>query len=137
MNDPRLIVQELYAAFGRGEIEVILDTLHPNVAWEAWNVEHYAQNARVPWLQPHNNRESVREFFAIIGRFTWIDFRVLSLMSSQTQVAAEIQAEWKTPGGFHVKEEEMHLWTLNEQGQVVRFRHYLDTAKHIAAAKAR
>jgi hypothetical protein len=29
--------------------------------------------------------------------------------------------------------QEMHLWTLDDQGRVVRLRHYVDTAKHIAA----
>lgn len=135
MQEPSAVVRALYAAFGRGDIDSIVDALHPQVAWEAWTMDHSAQRARVPWLQPYNDREAVREFFAIISRFTWIEFRVLSLMSGNNQVAAEVQAEWKTPGGFHVKEEEMHLWTLNNQGQVVRFRHYLDTAKHIAAAQ--
>jgi len=134
MQDPKTIVQEFYAAFARGDVESIVKGLHPHVAWEAWTVDNYAQKARVPWLQPHNTRESVREFFSILGGFTWIDFRVLSLMSGGNQVAAEVHAEWKSPSGFHVKEEEMHLWTLNDQGQIVRFRHYLDTAKHIAAA---
>lgn len=27
-----------------------------------------------------------------------------------------------------------HLWSFNDAGRVVRFRHYLDTAKHIWAA---
>jgi hypothetical protein len=31
------------------------------------------------------------------------------------------------------RDEELHLWTLDDDGQVVRMRHYVDTAKHIAA----
>jgi hypothetical protein len=31
-------------------------------------------------------------------------------------------------------DEELHLWTFDEDGRVVRLRHYRDTAKHIAAA---
>jgi hypothetical protein len=30
-------------------------------------------------------------------------------------------------------DEELHLWTLDEQQKIVRMRHYVDTAKHIAA----
>jgi ketosteroid isomerase-like protein len=33
-----------------------------------------------------------------------------------------------------VRDEEIHLWTFNDAGQVVRLRHYTDTAKHMAAA---
>lgn len=35
----------------------------------------------------------------------------------------------------HYRDEEMHLWTFDEQGKVIRLRHYADTAKHMAAAK--
>jgi ketosteroid isomerase-like protein len=36
-------------------------------------------------------------------------------------------------GGGHYRDEEMHLWTFNEDGKVTRLRHNTDTAKHIAA----
>jgi len=32
-------------------------------------------------------------------------------------------------------DEEIHLWTFDESGRVVRLRHYLDTAKHIATSR--
>jgi ketosteroid isomerase-like protein len=39
------------------------------------------------------------------------------------------------PDGRRLRDEEMHLWTVNAAGRVTRFRHYLDTAKHIALAR--
>jgi uncharacterized protein len=36
-------------------------------------------------------------------------------------------------GGGHYRDEEIHLWTFDDAGKVVRLRHYVDTAKHIAA----
>jgi hypothetical protein len=27
----------------------------------------------------------------------------------------------------------LHLWTFDDQGKVVRMRHYIDTAQHLAA----
>jgi hypothetical protein len=38
-----------------------------------------------------------------------------------------------TPKGGHSLYEELHLWTFDEHQQVVRLRHHVDTAKHIAA----
>jgi uncharacterized protein len=37
--------------------------------------------------------------------------------------------------GTIVRDDEIHLWTFDSSGEVVRFRHYLDTAKHIEAAR--
>ena len=75
--------------------------------------------------------------FMIVGGFTFNDFRVLSVMGNEDHVAAEIQFDAEIPEtGAHLKEEEIHLWTFNDKGEVIRFRHYSDTAKHIAAAKA-
>jgi ketosteroid isomerase-like protein len=45
-----------------------------------------------------------------------------------------IEVEVPDTGG-HYRDEEMHLWTFNDAGQVVRLRHYTDTAKHITAAR--
>lgn len=37
------------------------------------------------------------------------------------------------PGGGSYRDEEIQLWTFNDDGKVCRLRHYVDTAKHIAA----
>ena len=80
-------------------------------------------------------KEGAQEFFRALGYLRITDFRVLSLMSNENQVAAEIALEAEVPAaGSHIRDEEIHLWTFDEQGQVVRFRHYVDTAKHIAVA---
>ena len=63
------------------------------------------------------------------------DFRVLSIMAGDHQVAAEFVIEADIPStGGHYRDEEMHLWTFNAEGKVTRLRHYTDTAKHIRAA---
>jgi ketosteroid isomerase-like protein len=58
-------------------------------------------------------------------------------MADDNQVAAEVVIEVEIPvTGGHYRDEEMHLWTFDETGKVIRLRHYIDTAKHIAAWKA-
>jgi hypothetical protein len=37
--------------------------------------------------------------------------------------------------GRALHEQEVHLWRFDATGRVTRFRHSLDTAKHIALAK--
>jgi hypothetical protein len=38
-------------------------------------------------------------------------------------------------GGGRFRDEELHLYTLDEDGKVARMRHYVDTAKHVAASR--
>jgi uncharacterized protein len=53
------------------------------------------------------------------------------------RLIAETEIVIDTPAGGGVRDEELHLWTFNAHGKVQRFRHYFDTAKHIAAAQGR
>jgi hypothetical protein len=75
----------------------------------------------------------VAEFFAAVGQLQIQDFQVLDVVAGERQVAAEVVIEFSTPTGGRSRDEELHLWTLDERHQVVRMRHYVDTAKHIAA----
>jgi ketosteroid isomerase-like protein len=127
-------VAAIYEAFGRGDIAAILATLSDSVQWEAW-ADNNAQRAGVPWLQAKTGKAGAGQFFEVIGQFTIHDFQVLSVMGGESQVAAEILIEATVPTGVRYRDEEMHLWTFDATGKVTRFRHYVDTAKHIAAAR--
>ena len=133
MNDHLSTVAAIYESFGRGDIPAILERLADDVRWEEWT-DNEAQKAGVPWLQPRRGKDAVREFFKIVGEFTITEFRVLSLMAGGNQVVAEVVIEAAVPGGGHYRDEELHLWTFDDEGRVIRMRHYTDTAKHMAAA---
>ena len=127
-------VQQIYAAFARGDIPAIVELLDDNVQWETW-ADSSAHAADVPWLRAGNGKAAALRFFEEIGRWKFEDFQVLGLMASETQVAAEAIVDAVLPGGQRLRDEEMHLWNVNPAGKVTRFRHYADTAKHIAAAR--
>lgn len=127
-------VKSIYDAFGRGDVAAILDRLHEDVRWEEW-ADSSAQAAGVPWLVARRGRAGAAEFFGVIGQFRFDSFEVRSLMAGENQVAAEVTIDCTIPStGAHIRDEEIHLWTFDDAGRVVRFRHYTDTAKHIAAA---
>jgi ketosteroid isomerase-like protein len=135
MNDPLATVGAIYAAFGRGDIPAILDQLAEDVRWEEWE-NNSAQQAGVPWLLARRGKTGVLEFFGVMGGMQMRDFRVLSLMAGGNQVAAEIEIEFDVPStGRTLRDQELHLWTCDDDGKVVRLRHYVDTAKHTAAAQ--
>ena len=134
MNDHLATVGKIYQAFGQGDIPTILAHMADDVQWEAW-ADNSAQKAGVPWLQARQGKDGVLAFFQVLGGMPVKDFQILSLMAGGNQVAAEFVIEVEVPAtGGHYRDEEIHLWTFNEAGQVIRLRHYTDTAKHIAAA---
>lgn len=127
-------MQSIYAAFGRGDIPAILDCLADDVAWEHWE-SHWGQRGGVPWLTRRTGKAGAKAFFEVIAGLQFREFAVKGLMAGDRQVAAEIVVEIAEPGGGVLRDEEMHLWNFNEEGKVSRFRHYADTAKHIAASR--
>jgi ketosteroid isomerase-like protein len=127
-------VAEIYAAFGRGDVPAILATLADDVAWDEWQ-DSFAQRAGVPYLAPRAGRDDVAGFFGELATMTVLDFAVLDIIGSGRQVAAEVRASFALPNGGRFADEELHLWTFDDRGRVSRFRHYCDTAKHIAAGR--
>jgi uncharacterized protein len=129
-------VQRIYGAFGRGDVPAILDEVAEDVAWEQWG-ENHAQRAGVPWLAERHGHEGVKDFFGIAGAFDIREFQVLSLMAGGDQVAVEVVMDATPQDGAHFRDEELHVWTFDGNGKVKRMRHYVDTAKHMAAARVR
>jgi ketosteroid isomerase-like protein len=51
-------VQEIYKAFGRGDVPAILDKLDDHVEWET-----QVPVPGVPWLQSRRGKENIADFF--------------------------------------------------------------------------
>jgi ketosteroid isomerase-like protein len=128
------VIQDIYSAFGRGDVASILDHVADDCRWESWD-HHTAQRAGVAYLQPQHGPAGVADFFSEVARLQIHDFQTGDLLASETQVAVEVIIDASTPSGGRFRDEEMHLWTLNGEGRVTRLRHYVDTAKHIAASE--
>ena len=129
------IVQALYAAFGRGDAAAFLSHLHDDVGWEAWDANE-AQRAGVPYLIARNGKAEVTGFFAAAAGLEMHDLKVLGFLTNENQVAVEVEIEFTVKAtGKRLRDQELHLWTL-AGGKVTRLRHYIDTAKHIAANRA-
>ena len=128
-------VADIYSAFGRGDVPAILDSLADDVSWDEWEHGHDGQRAGVAHLAPHRGVQGAAEFFAAIAGWTVREFAVLDVIGAGRQVVAEVRAVFDLPNGTRLADEELHLWTFDDAGKVTRFRHYVDTAKHIRAAR--
>ena len=128
-------VSALYEAFGRGDLPAILARLANDVQFDADWIDHHGQRAGVEHMTARRGQAEVAKFFKLIAGWQVDEFTVLDLMASGEQVAAEVRVAFTLPNGGRFIDEEVQLWTFDPAGKVKRLRHYVDTAKHIAAAQ--
>ena len=117
-------VQQIYEAFGKGDIEGILGRLADNVEWE------YGINSTdVPWLQPRRGRAQVAAFFQALGAMDIHTFQPKAIIESGNTVVAlaDFDATVKATGRRISEEDEVHVWHFDAAGKVSRFRHRADT----------
>jgi ketosteroid isomerase-like protein len=122
-------VQDIYAAFGRGDVAAILERLDEGVEWE------YGAASEVPWLQPRRGRTGAAEFFASLTALEIQTFILKAILEGDGLVVAliDVEATVKATGKRYVEEDEVHIWYFDENGKVVRFRHRVDTHQHYQA----
>lgn len=122
-------VQQIYAAFGRGDVPAILEHLAEDVEWETAD-----NSAGLPWLEPRRGRTEVPAFFATLGALEFHKFEPSTLLESGDTVVALIDLDVEVKAtGRRVVEEEVHIWRFGDDGRVRRFDHKVDTYRHWAA----
>lgn len=120
-------VLAMYESFNRGDIPAIIEQVADDVNWEKWT-DNYAQKADVPYLRSQTGKNGVADFFVAVEDLGVKKIDILSVLEGGNQIAVELEIETSK-----FSDEEIHLWTFNDEGRVTRFRHYIDTAKQIAA----
>jgi uncharacterized protein len=131
-------VHQLYGAFGRGDIQAILDRLAPGVRWDHWPDGGGAQRHGVPWLAERTGPEDVGAFFATLSALEFHRFEPTELIGDGDRVVALIDVDVTVRAtGERFRDAEVHLWTFDLQGRVSEFRHVVDTAKHVEALHPR
>jgi hypothetical protein len=117
----------MYESFNKGDIPAIIEQVAETVDWEKWT-DNYAQKADVPYLRSQTGKSGVADFFVAVEDLGVKKIDILSVLEGGNQIAVELEIETSK-----FNDEEIHLWTFNDEGKVTRFRHYIDTAKQIAA----
>lgn len=123
------IIQEMYAAFGCGDIAAVLKRLHPEVLWAA-NVDRAIPAAlAVPCYEPGRGHAFVAEYFQKLARgYDIHEFQILSFMEGGNEVAVRLRINFTIrPTGKRVSGEVIHHYILNDDGLVTRFLDIEDT----------
>jgi len=118
-------IEEMYAAFGRGDVPVVLGTLHSEIEW--WEAENFIYADKNPYRGPQSVLMGV---FARILK-DWDGFTVTPdevLDAGETVVGRGHYAGKYRKTGRAVKAQFAHVFKFKD-GKVVLFQQYTDTAQ--------
>lgn len=128
-------IQELYAAFGRGDLEAILAGIADEPDWSFDLPDSVPGATAVPMLRNLRTKADVAEvyFGAVTREMEWHSFVPRAFFASGDDVVTVLDLDFTVRAtGRRVTASEVHHFTLAD-GKIVRYRPYLDTATFIAA----
>ncbi len=122
------LVEQIYAAFGRGDLTALINALSEDVIWSV------PRGAEIPWGGRRRGHKEVSQFFQVIAEKLEVNgFKPREYFTRGDKVIA---LGWER---IHVKStgrtyevEWAHEWKVSD-GKVTEFREYADTATIIEA----
>jgi ketosteroid isomerase-like protein len=130
-DDNLATVRAIYDAFGRGDVEAILERVTDDVDWSA-----EAASTAAPWYGPRSGKSAVADFFGdLSGAVEVEDFTPISLAAGDDDVHAFVRFAFRAPAtdrraAMHLH----HYWRLRD-GKVAYYRGTEDTEQtaHVLA----
>lgn len=117
-------MQQMYAAFGRGDIASILSEVTDDVDWGTETVA-----TEIPWYRIRHGRAGVADFFATLA--SEVDFPKFEpnlFAASGDQVLVRVDYEYRLKkNGRSATAKSVHQFTIRD-GKVAQFRAFEDTA---------
>jgi len=122
MNNVEL-VQSLYDAFKRGELETIYAATDPNVKWIS-----LADPALIPWGGERKGVQGAKEFFREIAEHVEFEsFTPQEFFAGSDSVTVLGHSTARvTPSGSRVEHDWAHIFKIDD-GKVTEFREFTDT----------
>ena len=134
MADHAATVATIYEAFGRGDVDAILEHLADDVEWEAG-----IRDTGLDYLRERHGKQEVTGFFAaLMANVSLTHFEPLALCAAGDYVTVPVRHAGSIVGGGEVPmTTEVHVWRFGPDGKVVSFQHVFDYAIHERAAAER
>lgn len=126
------VVQDAYAAFGRGDVEALLGYFDENIVWKP--VTGVA--GHVPTAGERRGKASVGEFFKIVSeQVNFLRFEPREFVAQGDKVVAIGHYVAKVPTGRGFESDFVMVFALRD-GKVVQFQEFSDSAAINAAYDA-
>ncbi len=118
------LVQDVYGAFGRGDIQAVLDTLAPDVTWGLVGREQ-----DLPFAGIRQGKAGAAEFFRALKETQQLtSFEPKTFRGADDMVFVQGRAAWiMCRNGVSGENDWLHAFTIRN-GKVTAYRGYQDTA---------
>ncbi len=122
------LVQQIYEYFKSGDIKALLNLLSVNIEWQLPEIEN------VPFAGKRRGHEEMGQFFAsLVDTQELQHFDPREFIARRDKVVALGHYAWRVKStGREFGGDFAHVFTINN-GKVVRFHEYMDTAAAAAA----
>lgn len=121
-------VQAIYAAFGRGDVQFILDNVTDHVDWQTLGP------AIIPQSGPHKGRAEVGKFFEkVVQAYDFTQFEPREFVAQNDSVFAIVDYAGKVKKTGKSYAAQVAMLFVFKDGKVTKFREYGDTATIVAA----
>lgn len=123
------IIQQLYEAFGRGDLNAILDAVADDVDWAT-----DTSSAAAPWYGVRHGKEGVTSFFADFGSAMEIEeFTPFAFAANDTEVHSVVRCKAHARSNGRTVDMNLHHYFTFRDGKVAYYRGSEDTAQAEAA----
>ena len=119
-------IESLYAAFGRGEVPVVLAAFSPSISWSEAEGNPYQPSGEA-WIGPEAVLENL---FMKLGT-DWDGFTVTPVHYHDAGATVVVEGRYTGKNLATCKEldaQMCHVWTLAD-GKITRFQQFVDTAQ--------
>lgn len=128
-QDPVAVVQQAYAAFGRGDIQGVINTLAEDIEWIT-----PGSPDQIPMAGTRRGPAQVLQFFGSLAEN--VDFHKFDpykiIAQGDTVVVMVRERSTIRPTGRTLEQELVHVMEV-KNGRIARFTEYFDTAQTAAA----
>jgi ketosteroid isomerase-like protein len=122
-------VKEIYEAFGRADVEAILDRVADDVDWAADTASTAA-----PWYGRRTGKDGVASFFQDVASASEVlDFTPLSFAASDDEVHTLVRYRVRFAATGQEVEMNLHHYFRFQDGKVAYYRGSEDTAQTVEA----
>jgi steroid delta-isomerase-like uncharacterized protein len=126
------LIQDHFAAFGRGDLEQVLNMVAEEVDWQSPATR--TERTEITWSKKRHSREQVAQFFQELDSAVQPErFEIVSITAQDDRVVIEGRNQGRVRSTGHTYEHEWVMVFTIQDGKIVRNRHYYDTADIVAA----
>jgi ketosteroid isomerase-like protein len=125
-------IQVVYEAFGRGDVEAILDNVTGDVDWAA-----EASSTVAPWYGVRHGKDGVVSFFEAFGSTMEVEeFNPYAFAANETEVHTVVHFRGTARTTGKVVDQDLHHFFRFEDGKIAFYRGTEDTAQTVAALQS-